>query len=71
VHGHSAMLFAAGSAMSLVDVLAQLLGDTSRLRALGHAAAHAVAAKHNWTATATGYRRLYAAVLADARARAR
>jgi glycosyltransferase involved in cell wall biosynthesis len=71
VHGHSAMLFAAGSAMSLVDVLAQLLGDTARLRALGHAAAHAVAATHNWTATAAGYRRLYAAVLADARARAR
>ena len=71
VHGHSGMLFAAGSGMSLVDVLAQLLGDTARLRALGQAAARAVAASHNWTATAAGYRRLYAAVLADARGGAR
>ena len=67
VHGHSGMLFAAGSGMSLVDVLARLLDDPVRLRALGQAAAHAVAASHNWTATAAGYRRLYAAVLADAR----
>jgi hypothetical protein len=71
VHGHSAMLFAAGSGMSLVDVLAPLLGDTARLRALGQAAAHTVAATHNWTATAAGYRRLYAAVLADAHGGAR
>ena len=71
VHGHSGMLFAAGSGMSLVDVLAQLLGDTARLRALGQAAARAVAASHNWTATAAGYRRLYAAVLAEARGGAR
>jgi glycosyltransferase involved in cell wall biosynthesis len=67
VHGHSGMLFTAGSGMSLVDVLAQLLDDAARLRALGRAAAHAVADTHNWTATAAGYRRLYAAVLADAR----
>jgi glycosyltransferase involved in cell wall biosynthesis len=71
VHGHSGMLFAAGSGMSLVDVLAQLLDDTARLRALGQAAVHAVATTHNWTATAARYRRLYAAVLADARGGAR
>jgi hypothetical protein len=71
VHGHNAMLFAAGSGMALVDVLAQLLGDTAGLRALGQAAARSVAATHNWTMAAAGYRRLYAAVLADGRGGAR
>jgi glycosyltransferase involved in cell wall biosynthesis len=71
VHGHSGMLFAAGSGMALVDVLAQLLDDPARLRALGQAAARAAAVAHNWTVAAAGYRRLYAAVLADARNPAR
>jgi glycosyltransferase involved in cell wall biosynthesis len=68
VHGHSGMLFAAGSRAALVDVLAQLLEHTCRLRALGLAAARS-AATHDWTATATRYRRLYETILADARRR--
>jgi hypothetical protein len=69
VHGHSGMLFAAGSRAALVDVLAQLLEQTCRLRALGLAAARSVAATRDWTATATRYRRLYETILADARRR--
>jgi glycosyltransferase involved in cell wall biosynthesis len=69
VHGHSGMLFAAGSRAALVDVLAQLLEHGCRLRALGLAAARSVAATHDWTATATRYRRLYETVLADTRRR--
>jgi len=69
VHGHSGMLFAAGSRAALVDVLGQLLEQTCRLRALGLAAARSVAATHDWTATATRYRRLYETILADARRR--
>jgi hypothetical protein len=67
VHGHSGMLFAAGSRAALVDVLAQLLEQTCRLRALGLAAARSVAATRDWTATATRYRRLYETILADTR----
>jgi glycogen synthase len=67
VHGHSAMLFAAGSHRSLADVLAQLLAETWRLRALGQAAAQRAASAHHWTAAAAGYRRLYESVLAGAR----
>jgi glycogen synthase len=67
VHGHSGMLFAAGSRKALADVLAQLLDETPRLRALGQAAAQCVAATHNWTSSAARYRRLYESVLADAR----
>jgi glycogen synthase len=69
VHGHSGMLFAAGSRAALVDVLAQLLEQTCRQRALGLAAARSVAATHDWTATATRYRRLYETILADTRRR--
>jgi glycosyltransferase involved in cell wall biosynthesis len=67
VHGRNGMLFAAGSRAALVDVLAQVLEQTCRLRALGLAAARSVAATHDWTATATRYRRLYETVLAEAR----
>lgn len=65
-HGHSAMLFAAGSRPALADVLAQLLDAPHRLRALGQAAARCAAATHDWPATAARYRSLYEAVLADA-----
>jgi glycosyltransferase involved in cell wall biosynthesis len=67
VHGHSGMLFAAGSRQALADVLARLLDGTYRLRPLGQAAAQCIAATHNWTAAAARYRRLYASVLADVR----
>jgi glycosyltransferase involved in cell wall biosynthesis len=69
VHGHSGMLFAAGSRAALVDVLAQLLEQTCRLRALGLAAARSAAATHDWTATATRYRRLYETILMETRRR--
>lgn len=67
VHGHSGMLFAAGSRNALVDALVPLLDETWRLRPLGRAAAGCVAATHSWTAAATRYRALYESVLADAR----
>lgn len=66
VHGQSGMLFAAGSRKALVDVLAQLLAEDWRVRALGQAAAQHAAAAHHWTAAAAGYRRLYESVLAEA-----
>jgi glycosyltransferase involved in cell wall biosynthesis len=67
VHGHSGMLFAAGSRQALADVLAQLLDERYRLRPLGLAAARCIAATHNWTSAAAAYRRLYESVLADVR----
>jgi len=67
VHGHSGMLFAAGSRKALADVLAQLLEAPWRLRPLGQAAAQCIAATHDWTSAAARYRRLYETVLSDAR----
>jgi hypothetical protein len=69
VHGLTGMLFAAGSRKSLVEILAQLLDQTWRLRRLGQAAMQFTASTHTWTAAACGYRRLYESVLADARGR--
>lgn len=66
VHGHSGMLFPAGSGVALMKVLEQLLDERRRLRLLGQAASAVIAARHSWTAAATGYRRLYEAVLTDA-----
>jgi glycosyltransferase involved in cell wall biosynthesis len=67
VHGHSGMLFAAGSRRALADALAQLLDERYRLRPLGQAAARCIAATHSWTSAAARYRRLYESVLADVR----
>lgn len=67
VHGHSGMLFAAGSRRALADALAQLLDERYRLRPLGQAAARCIAATHGWTSAAARYRRLYESVLADVR----
>jgi glycosyltransferase involved in cell wall biosynthesis len=69
VHGHTGMLFAAGSRQSLVERLAQLLDERWRLRPLGRAAMQCIAGTHTWTAAAAGYRRLYESVLAEARGR--
>lgn len=69
VHGHTGMLFAAGSRQSLAETLAQLLDERWRLRPLGAAAMDAIAGTHTWTAAAAGYRRLYESVLAEARGR--
>jgi glycosyltransferase involved in cell wall biosynthesis len=69
VHGHTGMLFAAGSRQSLVERLAQLLDERWRLRPLGRAAMQCIAGSHTWTAAAAGYRRLYESVLAEARGR--
>jgi glycogen(starch) synthase len=67
VHGHTAMLFQAGSRKALAAVLLGLLERPERRRALGMAAASHAAACHSWPATAAGYRRLYQHVLADQR----
>lgn len=66
VHGHSGMLFRAGSRASLVEALGGLLNEPLRLGALGAAAAGFIAARRSWPVTAARYRRLYADVLADA-----
>jgi hypothetical protein len=67
VHGHTGMLFAAGSRKSLVETLAPLLDEPWRRRPLGQAAMQCIAGTHHWAAAAGGYRRLYESVLADAR----
>jgi glycosyltransferase involved in cell wall biosynthesis len=64
-HGHSGILFGAGSGVALLDALARLLAEPWRLRELGRAAAGAVASKRSWEATAARYRRLYETVLAQ------
>ena len=69
IHGHTGMLFAAGSRQSLAETLTQLLAEPSRLGLLGQAAMDAIAGAHTWAAAAAGYRRLYESVLADARGR--
>jgi len=67
VHGHNAMLFRAASRNALAEVLLGLLERPERRRALGTAAAEFTAARHSWTTTASCYRQLYQAVLADGR----
>jgi len=67
VHGHTAMLFQAGSRKALAEVLLGLLQRPERRRALGMAAASHAAARHSWPAAAASYRRLYQHVLADQR----
>lgn len=64
VHGHSAMLFRAGSRSALAAALLGLLDRPERRRALGQAAAARAASQHNWSVTASRYRRLYEQVLA-------
>jgi len=66
VHGHSGVLFGAGSAVCLLDALVRLLGEPWRGHALGRAAAEFVASQRSWEATAARYRRLYDSVLAGA-----
>lgn len=64
VHGHSGVLFGAGSGAALLDALLHLLDQPWRQAALGQAAAGFVAGERSWEATARRYRRLYEAVLA-------
>lgn len=67
VHGHSAMLFRAGSRSELAAALLGLLDRPERLRVLGGAAAARAASEHSWSVTAARYRRLYEHVLAGHR----
>lgn len=67
VHGHSAMLFRAGSRSELASALLGLLDRPERLRALGSAAAERAASQHSWSVTAARYRCLYEHVLAGQR----
>lgn len=62
-HGHSGMLFHAGSRAALAEMLLGLLDCPERQRALGTAAAICAASRHSWTVTAASYRRLYEDVL--------
>jgi glycosyltransferase involved in cell wall biosynthesis len=65
VHGHTGMLFGAGSGVALLDALLRLLAEPGRLSELGRTAAGFVAKEYSWEATAARYRRLYEAVLAQ------
>jgi glycosyltransferase involved in cell wall biosynthesis len=65
VHGHSGILFGAGSGVALLDALLRLLAEPARLPDLGRAAAGFVAKECSWEATAARYRRLYETVLAQ------
>lgn len=69
VHGHSGILFGAGSGAALFDALLRLLAEPWRRSAMGQAALGAVASQHSWEATAARYRRLYETVLAQHRGR--
>ena len=64
VHGHSAMLFPAGSRRALVELLADLLRRPERRLALGRAAQQLAAVRLSWSETASCYRTLYQDVLA-------
>jgi glycosyltransferase involved in cell wall biosynthesis len=64
VHGHSGVLFGAGSTVCLLDALARMLGEPWRGPALGQGAFDFVASKRSWEATAARYCRLYDTVLA-------
>jgi glycosyltransferase involved in cell wall biosynthesis len=69
VHGHSGVLFQAGSRSALVDAIAGLLEEPRRLAALGAEAASFVDSRRSWNLTAARYRRLYERVLAESRGR--
>jgi glycosyltransferase involved in cell wall biosynthesis len=69
VHGHSGMLFQAGSRSALVDAIGGLLDAPWRLAALGAEAAAFVDSRRNWNLTAARYRHMYERVLADSRGR--
>ncbi len=69
VHGHSGMLFRAGSRGGLVEAIQGLLAEPRRLAALGAEAAAFVGSRRSWSATAARYRCLYERVLADSRRR--
>jgi hypothetical protein len=64
-HGHSGILFGAGSGVALLDALLRLLAEPARLPDLGRAAVGVVASSRSWEATAARYRRLYETVLAQ------
>ena len=63
VHGHSGMLFEAGSRASLVKAIEQVLAEPWRIAALGAAARDFMATRRSWELTAARYRRLYEIVL--------
>jgi glycosyltransferase involved in cell wall biosynthesis len=65
VHGHSALLFRAGSGTALADALLGLLDRPVHQRAMGAAVASQAATRHSWARTAASYRRLYETVLAE------
>lgn len=69
VHGHSGILFGAGSGVALHDALTRLLDEPWRLPALGRAAAAFVARQRSWAATAARYRRLYELLVTEHRRR--
>jgi len=69
VHGHSGILFRAGSGGALLDAIGGLLAEPRRLAALGTEAAAYVGSRRNWELTAARYRRLYERVLAESHCR--
>jgi glycosyltransferase involved in cell wall biosynthesis len=63
VHGHSGILFEAGSRAGLVEAIRELLAAPWRLKALGAAARDFMRSRRSWALTATRYRQVYESVL--------
>lgn len=63
VHGHSGVLFEAGSRAGLVKAIDELLTTPWRIDALGAAAHEFMATRRTWELTAARYRRVYETVL--------
>jgi hypothetical protein len=63
VHGHSGLLFEAGSCAALEKAILALLAEPRRIDALGAAARDFMRTRRSWEATAARYRKVYEMVL--------
>jgi glycosyltransferase involved in cell wall biosynthesis len=63
VHGHSGVLFEAGSRAALAKAILDLLAEPRRIDALGAAARDFMGTRRSWEVTAARYRQVYEMVL--------